>query len=102
MVECNLPTEFSRLQSEMAEAWSLGLLSASLPWRMICAFTVAGILNSNPSVFPGILGSSSTLARYFVRLPSTVFRRVWAERAAVSNQNQFVVGLWPVCLATNH
>lgn len=88
--ESSLPTEFSQFQCQIAEAWSFGLLSASLPWRMICAFTVAGIVNSNPSIFSNITRSSSTLARYFGRLPSTVLRRVWAERAAVPVCSRYV------------
>lgn len=71
-----------QMQSDLFEAWSIGLLSASLPWRMICAFTVAGILNLNHEVFSVTLRQTPTLARYFSRLQSTVARRIWAERAA--------------------
>ena len=71
------------VQADLAEAWSIGLLSASLPWRMVCAFTTAGIVETNPRVFEQIVGQCATMARYFGRLPSTVARRVWAERAAV-------------------
>lgn len=52
------------------EAWSVGLLSASLPWRMICAFTAAGILNQHPTAFSSVL-KIPTLARYFARLRDT-------------------------------
>ncbi len=83
VAESNIPAEFSQIQIQIAEAWSIGLLSASLPWRMICAFTVAGIINSNPFVLNEIVENSTTLARYFGRLPSTVLRRAWAERAAI-------------------
>ena len=50
---------------------------------MICAFTVAGIVRANPKALEAILNNSATVARFFGRLPSTVARRAWAERAAV-------------------
>lgn len=77
------------VQSNLLEAWSVGLLSSSIPWRMICSFTVSGILNLNPKLFPGVL-TSNTIAAFFGRLPSTVARRVWAERAALPVCSRFV------------
>ena len=59
------------------------MLSASLPWRMVCAFTVAGILNKCPEALLEAVSLFPTLARFYGRLESTVSRRVWAERAAV-------------------
>jgi len=76
-----LTSNANAVSSDLAEAWSVGLLSASLPWRMLSAFTVAGILNQEPRHLSNVL-ASPTLARYFGRLPSTVSRRIWAERAA--------------------
>jgi hypothetical protein len=70
------------LPEELFGAWSIGLLSASLPWRMICAQTCSGVLNAKPHVFAAAVSSSRTLARFFGRLPSAVVRRIWAERAA--------------------
>jgi len=64
------------------EAWSIGLLSASMPWRMICALTVSGILNEYPKSF-GAITQMSTLKNWYERLGTTVARRLWAERAAV-------------------
>ena len=81
---------FDDVQCELAECWSVGLLSASLPWRMICAYTVAGILNENPQALASILSCSPTLLRYFGRLPSTVTRRIWAERAAAPVCSRYV------------
>jgi len=75
--------DFDDIQKNLFEAWSVGLLSGSLPWRMVCAFTAAGILNMNPAVMSSALGASPTLARYFGRLESTVARRLWSERAAL-------------------
>lgn len=66
----------------LVEAWSVGLLSASLPWRMVCAFTASGILNSFPQSLTSIVEQYPTLSRYYSRLLSTVSRRIWAERAA--------------------
>jgi len=40
--------------NSLFEAWSIGLLSASMPWRMICALTVSGILNEYPECFANI------------------------------------------------
>jgi len=74
---------FREYQIELFEAWSVGLLSASLPWRMICALTTAGILNQCPSALSVVVKSSPTLSRYYSRLRGTVSRRIWAERAAV-------------------
>jgi hypothetical protein len=71
------------IKIHLFEAWSVGMLSASLPWRMVCAFTAAGILNSCPRALLSVAESFPTLARFYGRLQSTVARRVWAERAAV-------------------
>jgi len=82
---------FNEVQTELFESWSIGLLSASLPWRMICALTCSGILNQNyyrdqrktSSALSAVVKTSPTLSRYYARLQSTVSRRIWAERAAV-------------------
>jgi hypothetical protein len=80
---------FREVHIELFEAWSIGLLSASLPWRMICALTAAGILNQYPSALSVVVKSSPTLSRYYARLRSTVCRRVWAERAAVPVSSRY-------------
>jgi len=82
--------EDSGIFQDLFSAWSIGLLSASLPWRMICAQTCASILNERPGVFGPALHESRTLARYYGRLPSSVVRRVWAERAAVPVCSRYV------------
>jgi hypothetical protein len=74
--------DFESVQIALAECWSVGLLSASLPWRMICANTVAGILNDNPRTLSPVLSLSPSLARLLGRLASSLTRRIWAERAA--------------------
>jgi hypothetical protein len=84
---------FGNLQSDIFEAWSIGLLSASLPWRMICAFTAAGVLNQNQEVLSRSLLQTPTLSRYFGRLQSTVARRLWAERAAIPVCSRYAQGL---------
>ena len=84
---------FGEIESDLFESWSVGLLSASLPWRMICALTASGILNKNPRVLSKALESSPTLARFYGRLQSTVTRRVWAERAAVPVCSRYVQAL---------
>jgi hypothetical protein len=94
-------TNFDVIQTELFEAWSVGLLSASLPWRMICAFTAAGILSQYPGALTSVVESLPTLAQYYARLPNTVARRVWAERAAApvcSRYSQAMVEL--LCAVT--
>lgn len=75
--------ESDEITVELLQAWSVGLLSGSLPWRMICGFTVAGILNQRPHLLSSVLSTTPSVSRYFGRLPSTLSRRIWAERAAV-------------------
>ena len=70
------------IKTVLFEAWSVGMLSASLPWRMVCAFTAAGILNSHPVALLSVIKNYPTLCRFYGRLPSTASRRIWAERAA--------------------
>lgn len=70
------------VRSSLFEAWCVGLLSASSPWRMVCAFTAAGILNSCPEAL-SYATRIPTIAKYLGRLESIVLRRTWAERAAV-------------------
>lgn len=72
------------------EAWSIGLLSASSPWRMVCGLTASGILNECPAALPRAVESLPALANLFRRLDSTVVRRVWAERAASPICSRFV------------
>lgn len=72
------------------EAWSIGLLSASAPWRMISALHVSGILNLCPRALSRTVEEFPTLARFYGRLQSTVVRRVWAERAAVPVCSRYV------------
>ncbi|KAL7566238.1 hypothetical protein ACA910_011302 [Epithemia clementina (nom. ined.)] len=74
------PVAAHDLDVGLFQAWSVGLLSASLPWRMVSALTACAILERNPSVFVEAL--TPTLARYYGRLHGTVARRAWAERAA--------------------
>ena len=70
------------LRSSLFEGWCIGLLSASSPWRMVCALTAAGILNSCPMALYHATSRVSVISEYIGRLESTVSRRVWAERAA--------------------
>lgn len=76
-------SEYQALVCGLFEGWCVGLLSASAPWRMICATTAAGILNMFPAALIHVTNRIPVVARFFSRLESTVSRRVWAERAAV-------------------
>ena len=71
------------VRSSLFEGWCIGLLSASAPWRMVCALTAAGILNTCPQALSHATSRIPILADYLGRLESTVLRRTWAERAAV-------------------
>jgi len=78
--------------NSLFEAWSIGLLSASMPWRMICALTVSGILNQYPKSFAAI-SRIETLKNWYNRLDTYVTRRLWAERAAVPICSKYVQAL---------
>jgi len=79
-----------KLAFQLFEAWSVGLLSASAPWRMVCAMTAASILNLHPKALSYTTGRIPTLERLFSRMGSAVSRRVWAERAAVPVCSRYV------------
>uniref|UniRef100_A0A7S4W1A8 Uncharacterized protein n=1 Tax=Ditylum brightwellii TaxID=49249 RepID=A0A7S4W1A8_9STRA len=93
-MQCALSVEeWESIMTNLLEAWSIGLLSASAPWRMVCALTVSGILNICPTSLVPALERIPTLARFYARLESTVARRVWAERAAVPVCSRYVQAL---------
>lgn len=71
------------LMESLLQGWSIGLLSASAPWRMVSALSSAAILNLCPESLTGAIKALPTVANYFSRLLSTVTRRMWAERAAL-------------------
>jgi len=81
------------VMDSLFEAWSIGLLSASAPWRMVCSLTAAGIVTMSPKSLSVAVSNFPTLARFYSRLSSTVTRRVWAERAAVPVCSRYVQAL---------
>lgn len=83
----------TKLYQDLFEAWSIGLLSASAPWRMVCALTVSGILNESPQSFTPIGSYLPVVESYYERLQNTVLRRMWAERAAVPICSRYVQAL---------
>jgi hypothetical protein len=89
------------VHQSLFEAWSVGMLSASVPWRMICAFTAAGILEQRPDVFSDVL-KVPTLRRYFSRLRDTVARRVWAERAASPVASRYLQAILQLLCSVNN
>ena len=93
---------YDEVQTELFEAWSVGLLSASLPWRMICALTTSGILNQYPSALSTVVKEVPTLSRYYARLRSTVSRRVWAERAAVPVCSRYCQAMVELLCSVTH
>ena len=86
-------SELTNEECALFEGWSIGLLSASLPWRMVCTLTAAGILQINPKALGRSTNSSPTLRRYFGRLKSTTSRRLWAERAALPVVSRYAQAL---------
>jgi hypothetical protein len=91
-VQCRVADK-EKLFGDLLEAWSVGLLSASAPWRMVCSFTAAGIINKSPSALSQVMRSSPTVSNFYQRLQNTVLRRVWAERAAVPVCSRYVQAL---------
>jgi HECT-domain (ubiquitin-transferase)/SPRY domain len=77
----------------LLEAWNIGLLSGSVPWRMVSALTAAGIINKNPSCFSSVGKSSKLVKNFYSRLQSIVVRRIWAERAAFPICSKYVQAL---------
>lgn len=63
------------LPSRLLEAWSVGLLSASAPWRMVCALTAANVLNLHPGALADATGRIPTLEWLYGRLGSIVARK---------------------------
>ena len=74
--------EDNSLRCSLFEGWCIGLLSASIPWRMISAFTAAGILNTCPMALDSAARRVPLVDKYIRRLESAVLRRMWAERAS--------------------
>jgi len=75
--------ENKTLRCGLFEAWCIGLLSASSPWRMVCASSASLILNMCPEALSYTASRIPTIANVLGRLESTVLRRTWAERASV-------------------
>ena len=88
------PDEWNILVGDLVESWSIGLLSGSIPWRMICALTIAGLVNFiSVDTLNYHLNRFSIIKRYYQRLPSTIARRMWAERAAIPISSRYVQAL---------
>ena len=90
------------IAESLFRSWSVGLLSASAPWRMVCAMTVSSILNSFPKAAMSLPPSPSTIHSFYMKLSSKVSRRMWAERSAFpicSLYSQSFVDL--LCSTTN-
>ena len=76
-------SENMAVRCELFEGWCIGLLSASCPFRMVCSYTAAGVLNACPQALAYSLRRTFIVANYLGGLESKVVRRSWAERAAV-------------------
>lgn len=90
------------VRCSLFEAWSIGLLSASAPWRMVCALTSAGILNICPEALAYATSRIPTIANYIGRLQSTVLRRTWAERASVPVCSKYAQALIELLTSVKH
>ena len=94
MKEGLLPSEWKHLVGDLVESWSIGLLSGSAPWRMICALTTAGLINFIPlDILNARLDRFPTIKKLYQRLPGSIARRIWAERAAVPISSRYVQAL---------
>jgi len=71
-----------KLIVQLCQAWSVGLQSASAPWRMICMMTISSIMGLLPKTAKISLNDFSPISNFFERMESNVVRRIWAERAA--------------------
>ena len=86
--------EWDDLVLNLLEGWSAGLLSGSIPFRMICALVAAGLINfTKPSLFSKRFDRFPTILNFYQRLPSIVARRIWAERAAVPTTSRYIQAL---------
>eukprot|EP00934_Nitzschia_sp_Nitz4_P003374 Nitzschia sp. Nitz4//scaffold7_size249615//139053//145349//NITZ4_001183-RA/size249615-processed-gene-0.357-mRNA-1//-1//CDS//3329558460//3364//frame0 len=92
--EATIEAHSFTVKGPLFEAWSVGLLSASLPWRMVCAFTAAGILNTYPEALVGVVEKYPTMRRFYGRLRNTTARRAWAERAALPVCSRYVQSMF--------
>ncbi len=81
------------LRCGLFEAWCIGLLSASCPWRMVSALTAAGILSMCPQALTYATSRTKIVARYFEGLENKVTRRSWSERAAVPVVSKYLQAL---------
>ncbi len=89
--------DLKNLYCNLFEAWSIGLLSVSAPWRLLCAYIAAGILNLCPAALEWTASRFPSLRQVYLNLESFVARRLWAERAALpicSQYAQSYVDLW--------
>jgi len=92
----------SVVAANLFEAWSVGLLSASAPWRMICALTAAGILNLYPDALHYSINRLPTLKNFYSKLSSIVARRMWAERASVPVCSKYVQAFIELLSSVKH
>lgn len=82
-----------RIMCSLFEAWSLGLLSRSVPWRMVSAMTVSSLLSSWPESCSFCLPTLTPIQRFYETLESYVSRRMWAERAALPVCSRYLQSL---------
>jgi len=87
--------------SALFEAWNVGLLSRSVPWRMISATTISSLLNTCPQSWNIQMSQLPTLKNVFERLESTTSRRMWAERAALPVCSKYLQSLFELQSSLN-
>lgn len=81
------------IANALLEAWTMGLLAPSVPWRMISAMTISSLLNSCPRTWDIQPSKIIPLRRVFQRLNSIISRRIWAERAALPIYSRYLQSL---------
>jgi hypothetical protein len=84
--------------TSLIESWSVGLLSPSVPWRTICAWTVVAVLDRHPEGLAVVTTRSPSLCVYYENLASTVSRRIWTERSAAPIFSHYLQALMELLL----
>lgn len=78
------PNRRNETLQQLFQLWSIGLLSKSMPWRMICTMTLCSILNlgQEMDITYFISSALTSVSNILEDIGSSVARRIWAERAS--------------------
>lgn len=91
--------------TSLFNSWAKGLLSPSMPFRMLSCAHCAGILNAWGARAPALLNDvvkPGLVARYLRRLGRIVERRIWAERAQAPVYSKYLQLMVELLVAVEH